>query len=161
FWRALFVSSDPTVAAVWGPLIGPVISMLSFVCSVGNVPLAVVLWNGGISFGGVISFIFADLIILPILNIYRKYYGGRTSLYLLGVSYVAMALAGFLVGGAFQLLGIAPAHHHVAVFETRPSWNYTTFLDIAFLLLMAVMAWRFLTTGGVRMLRAMRGPAGE
>jgi YHS domain-containing protein len=113
-----------------------------------------VLWNGGISFGGVISFIFADLIILPILNIYRKYYGGRTSLYLLGVSYIAMALAGFLIGGAFQLLGLAPTNHHVAVFETQPTWNYTTFLNIAFLVLMAVLAWRFVTTGGIEMLRA-------
>src|SRR5438874_3508521 len=130
------------------------ISMLSFICSVGNVPLAVVLWKGGISFGGVISFLFADLIILPILNIYRKYYGGRTSLYLLAVSYAAMALAGFLVGGAFQLLGLAPTNHHVSIFETQPSWNYTTFLDIAFVLLMAVMAWRFITTGGIEMLRA-------
>src|SRR5437588_6523874 len=161
FWQAFFLTGNPTLNEFWGPLVGPVISMLSFVCSIGNVPLAAVLWNGGISFGGVISFIFADLIILPILNIYRKYYGGRTSLYLLGVSYVAMALAGLLVELAFQALGIVPQHHHVAVFETRPSWNYTTFLDIAFLLLMAVMAWRFLTTGGVRMLRAMRGPAGE
>jgi hypothetical protein len=134
--------------------------MLSFVCSVGNVPLAVVLWNGGISFGGVISFIFADLIILPIINIYRKYYGGRMSLYLLAVSYAAMALAGFLIGGAFQLLGLAPTNHHVTVFETQPTWNYTTFLDIAFLILMALMAWRFVTTGGLEMLRAhARRPA--
>ena len=160
WWQAFFLTGHPTLNEFWGPLIGPVISMLSFVCSVGNVPLAVVLWNGGISFGGVISFIFADLIILPILNIHRKYYGGRTSLYLLGVSYAAMALAGFLVGGAFQLLGLAPTNHHVAVFETRPSWNYTTFLDIAFLILMAVLAWRFVTTGGIEMLRAhARRPA--
>jgi YHS domain-containing protein len=154
WWQAFFLTDHPTLNEFWGPLIGPVISMLSFVCSVGNVPLAAVLWNGGISFGGVISFIFADLIILPILNIYRKYYGGRMSLYLLGVSYLAMALAGFLVGGAFQLLGLAPTNHHVTVFETQPTWNYTTFLDIAFLILMAVMAWRFVTTGGVEMLRA-------
>src|SRR5207245_8953646 len=100
WWQAFFLTNHPVLNAFWGPLIGPVISMLSFVCSVGNVPLAVVLWNGGISFGGVISFIFADLIILPILNIYRKYYGGRTALYLLAVSYAAMALAGFLIGGA-------------------------------------------------------------
>jgi len=157
-WQAFFLTNHPALNEFWGPLVGPVISMLSFVCSVGNVPLAVVLWNGGISFGGVISFIFADLIILPILNIYRKYYGGRMALYLLAVSYVAMALAGFLVGGAFQLLGLAPTNHHVAVFETRPTWNYTTYLDIAFLVLMAVMAWRFLTTGGVNMLRAMARP---
>ena len=154
WWQAFFLTNNPTLNEFWGPLIGPVISMLSFVCSVGNVPLAVVLWNGGISFGGVISFIFADLIILPILNIYRKYYGGRMSLYLLGVSYAAMAIAGFLVGGAFQLLGLAPTNHHVTVFETQPTWNFTTFLDIAFLILMAVLAWRFFTTGGMEMLRA-------
>jgi len=158
-WQAFFLTNHPTLNEFWSPLIGPVISMLSFVCSVGNVPLAVVLWNGGISFGGVISFIFADLIILPILNIYRKYYGRRMSLYLLAVSYAAMALAGFLVGGAFQLLGLAPTNHHVTVFETQPSWNYTTFLDLAFLVLMAVMAWRFVTTGGMEMLRGhARGP---
>ncbi|HEV2028102.1 MAG TPA: permease [Candidatus Dormibacteraeota bacterium] len=153
-WQAFFLTNNPTLNEFWGPLVGPVISMLSFVCSVGNVPLAVVLWNGGISFGGVISFIFADLIILPILNIYRKYYGGRMSLYLLAVSYVAMALAGFVIGGAFQLLGLAPTNHHITVFETQPTWNYTSVLDIAFLLLMAVLAWRFVTTGGVEMLRA-------
>ena len=154
WWQAFFLTGNPTLNEFWSPLIGPVISMLSFVCSVGNVPLAAVLWNGGISFGGVISFIFADLIILPILNIYRKYYGGRMSLYLLAVSYAGMALAGFLVGGAFQLLGLAPTNHHVTVLETQPTWNYTTFLDIGFLLLMAVLAWRFVTTGGIDMLRA-------
>jgi uncharacterized membrane protein YraQ (UPF0718 family)/YHS domain-containing protein len=158
FWQAFFLTNHPTLNEFWGPLVGPVISMLSFVCSVGNVPLAVVLWNGGISFGGVISFIFADLIILPILNIYRKYYGGRMSLYLLAVSYAAMALAGFLVGGAFQVLGLAPTNHHVAVFETHPTWNYTTFLNLVFLVLMALMAWRFVKTGGMGMLRSMAVP---
>jgi hypothetical protein len=122
------------------------------------VPLAVVLWNGGISFGGVISFIFGDLIILPILNIYRKYYGARMSLYLLGASYVAMALAGFVIGAVFQLAGWVPTNHHVAVLETTPSWNYTTMLDIAFIVLMAVLAWRFFKTGGPDMVRAMSHP---
>ena len=158
FWQALFLTKDPALASVWGPVVGPVISMLSFVCSVGNVPLAVVLWNGGISFGGVISFIFADLIILPILNIYRKYYGGRTAIYLLVVSYLAMVVAGFAVGGLFQLLGWVPAHHFIAVFQTRPSWNYTTFLDIAVLALAALLGWRFLRTGGPEMLRMMEMP---
>ena len=153
WWQAFFLTGHPTLNAFWSPLIGPVISMLSFVCSVGNVPLAVVLWNGGISFGGVISFIFADLIILPILNIYRKYYGGTMSLYLLATSFVAIALAGFLIGGAFQLLGLAPTNHHVAVFDLRPAWNYTTFLDLGFLIVMAGLAWRFVTTGGIEMLR--------
>ncbi|HYS98066.1 MAG TPA: permease [Candidatus Dormibacteraeota bacterium] len=155
FWQTLFVSSDPTVAAVWGPIIGPVIAMLTFVCSVGNIPLAVVLWNGGISFGGVISFIFADLLIIPILNIYRKYYGGRTSLYLLVTSYGAMVLAGLVIGALFQVLGLVPTHHVIEAFQTRPSWNYTTILDFAALGLALILGWRFLRTGGLEMLKAM------
>src|SRR5881398_1060750 len=77
FWRTLFLEHHSTLAKFWGPLIGPAVAIISFVCSIGNVPLAAVLWNGGISFGGVLSFIFADLIILPILDIYRRYYGWR------------------------------------------------------------------------------------
>ncbi len=160
-WRAFFFTSNPAVNTFWGPLVGPFLSMISFVCSVGNVPLAVVLWNGGISFGGVISFIFADLIILPILNIYRKYYGGRMSLYLLVVSYAAMALAGFLIGLAFNLAGLAPAHFRVSALQAAPSWNYTSFLNIAFIVLIAGMGWRFLRTGGPDMLRAMARPPRE
>jgi YHS domain-containing protein len=80
------------------------------------------------------------------------------SLYLLAVSYAAMAVAGFVVGGAFQLFGLAPTNHHVSVFETHPTWNYTTFLDIVFLVLMALMAWRFVKTGGLEMLRSMAVP---
>ena len=158
FWQAFFLTGNATANEFWSPLVGPVISMLSFVCSVGNVPLAAVLWNGGISFGGVISFIFADLIILPIINIYRKYYGGRMSLYLLATSYVAMAAAGLLIGWLFQLLGLAPEHHHIAVFETAPSWNYTAVLNVVFLGVIALLAWRFMTTGGPAMLRAMSVP---
>jgi uncharacterized protein len=69
FWRAFFFAGHPLAAKLWGPLIGPVVAIISFVCSIGNVPLAVVLWKGGIRFGGVVAFIFADLIIDPILNI--------------------------------------------------------------------------------------------
>jgi len=159
WWQAFFLTNNPTLNEFWGPLVGPIISMLSFVCSVGNVPLAVVLWNGGISFGGVISFIFADLLIIPILNIYRKYYGARTSLYLLVTSYLAMAVAGFIIGELFQLLGLTPTHHFIAVFETRPSWNYNTFLDLAALALIALLGWRFLRTGGIEMLRMMEAPS--
>ncbi len=159
WWRTLFLTNQPTLNEFWGPFIGPVISLLSFVCSVGNVPLAVVLWNGGISFGGVIAFIFADLIIIPIITIHRKYYGWRTSLYLLAVSYIAMALAGLLIGALFQVLGLTPAHHRISVFETRPSWNYTTGLNFAFLILMAILAWRFISTGGIGMIRMMNRPA--
>jgi uncharacterized protein len=155
FWRAFFLTDHPVLSQVWGPLVGPVISMLSFVCSVGNVPLAAVLWNGGISFGGVVSFIFADLVILPILNIYRRYYGRRMSLYLLVVSYLSMALAGFLIGLVFTLTGLVPAHHAVKALQLAPQWNYTTFLNIAFLALIGVMGYRFLRTGGPEMLRMM------
>ena len=161
FWQALFLTRQPELSTVWDPIVAPIISLLSFVCSVGNIPLAVVLWNGGISFGGVISFIFADLIIIPILNIYRKYYGARMSLYLLVTSYVAMVLAGFVIGEVFQVLGLAPAHHFIAVFQTSPTWNFTTFLDIAALALIALLGWRFLRSGGVEMLRAMESPSGH
>jgi uncharacterized membrane protein YraQ (UPF0718 family) len=155
FWQGLFLTGDPNVNAFWGPIIAPLIALLSFVCSVGNVPLAVVLWNGGISFGGVISFIFADLIILPILDIYRRYYGWRTSLYLLVTSYAAMVLAGLVIGGIFHGLGLAPPHRQITVFQSGPAWNYTTYLNLAALALAAVLGWRFFRTGGVEMLRAM------
>ncbi|HEV2686732.1 MAG TPA: permease, partial [Actinomycetota bacterium] len=87
FWQSFFLVHHPVLAKIWGPLIGPAVSMASFVCSIGNVPLAAVLWNGGISFGGVVAFIFADLIILPILNIYRKYYGMKVTAFLFATFY--------------------------------------------------------------------------
>ena len=155
FWQGLFLTSHPGVNTFWGPVVAPLIAMLSFVCSVGNVPLAVVLWNGGIGFGGVITFIFADLLILPILDIYRRYYGWRTSLYLLVTSYAAMVVAGLAIGGVFQVAGLAPPHHEITIFQTGPTWDYTTFLNLAALALAAVLGWRFLRTGGVAMLRAM------
>jgi len=158
FWQTFFLTSHPVLSQVWGPLIGPVISLLSFVCSVGNVPLAAVLWNGGISFGGVIAFVFADLIIIPILDIYRKYFGGRMALYLLFVSYAAMALAGLAIGLLFQGLGIVPSHHQVTALVTGPTLNYTSVLNVIFLAIMALLGWRFLRTGGLEMLRMMEMP---
>jgi uncharacterized membrane protein YraQ (UPF0718 family) len=158
FWQTFFLTRNPTLAGVWGPLVGPVISMLSFVCSVGNVPLAAVLWKGGISFGGVISFIFADLIIIPILNIYRKYYGSRMSLYLLAVSYGTMAAAGFVIGLIFQVLGLTPTNRNITVFTATPTWNYTTVLNLIFLAVIAILGWRFVRTGGLEMLRMMNAP---
>src|SRR4030081_3470318 len=155
FWQSFFLTSHPVLSQVWGPLVGPVISMLSFVCSVGNVPLAAVLWNGGISFGGVIAFVFADLIIIPIIDIYRKYYGGRMALYLLAVSYIAMALAGLLIGLLFKLVGIVPAHHAVVALQSGPTLSYTSVLNVIFLGIMALLGWRFLRTGGMAMLRMM------
>src|SRR5205814_6325964 len=108
FWQSIFFDTHPTFAKLWGPLVGPLVAIFSFVCSIGNVPLAAVLWNGGISFGGVLAFIFADLLVLPILNVYRKYYGGRVSLFLLGTFYVAMVGAGLAVEVLFQAIGIVP-----------------------------------------------------
>ena len=157
FWRHLFLSGHPVLSKVWGPLIGPVISIVTFVCSIGNVPLAAVLWNGGISFGGVISFIFADLIILPILVIYRKYYGTRMMLFILASFYLTMALAGYAVELIFGGAGIVPTTRNAQVLTATVSWNYTTYLNIVFIALAIALVWRFFRTGGSMMLKMMGG----
>jgi uncharacterized membrane protein YraQ (UPF0718 family) len=160
FWQAFFLSGNPTLAKIEGPLVGPLVAIISFVCSVGNVPLAAVLWRGGISFGGVVSFIFADLIVLPILDIYRKYYGGRVALYILGTFYVTMAAAGYIVELVFGALGIIPTNRAVSAITAGPVWNYTAVLNIVFLLVASVLVVRFLRTGGPAMLRMMNTPEG-
>src|SRR3989440_2256486 len=158
FWNAFFFSNNPTIAKIEGPLVGPLVAIVSFVCSVGNVPLAAVLWRGGISFGGVVSFIFADLIILPILDIYRKYYGWKVMGYILLTFYVTMAAARYVVEFLFHALGIIPQdRRHAAITEGVPS-NYTSILNIVFLLLAAVLVIRFIRTGGIPMLRMMNTP---
>ncbi|SOB85248.1 permease [Streptomyces sp. 1331.2] len=157
FWQAFFFADHPLAGKLWGPLIGPLVAIASFVCSIGNVPLAVVLWNGGISFGGVVAFIFADLLILPILTIYRKYYGRRTALFLLGTFYTAMVLAGYAVELLFGGLGLIPDQRTAEVPMSGVEWNYTTWLNIAFLLLAAALLVRFFRTGGAAMLRMMGG----
>jgi uncharacterized membrane protein YraQ (UPF0718 family) len=160
FWQHLFLTGHPLAARLWGPLIGPVISLLSFVCSIGNVPLAAVLWHGGISFGGVVAFIFADLIIIPILVIYRRYYGTRMMLTLLGIFYATMAAGGYIVEFTFGGLGLIPAGRTAKVAETGISWNYTTVLNIVFLLLAGALLVRFFRSGGGPMLKMMGGSAG-
>jgi uncharacterized protein len=155
FWQAFFLEGSPTLAAIWGPLVGPLVAVLSFVCSIGNVPLAAILWNGGISFGGVMAFIFADLIVLPVLNIYRKYYSGRMSLFLLATFYVAMAAAGLIVELLFRLFGLVSEGRHARVVEASIQLNYTTLLNVVFLALATVLVWRFLKTGGPEMLKEM------
>jgi uncharacterized membrane protein YraQ (UPF0718 family) len=157
FWQHFFFTDHPTLSAVWGPIVGPVVAIASSVCSIGNVPLAAVLWNGGISFGGVVAFIFADLLILPILNIYRKYYGTAMMLTLLGTFYAAMVAAGYLVEIIFGTTGLTPSQHNATVMEAGISWNYTTWLNIVFLALAALLVARFVITGGIPMLRAMGG----
>ncbi|WP_310715900.1 permease [Streptomyces lydicus] len=157
FWRTFFFDGHPLAAKLWGPLVGPLVAIVSFVCSIGNVPLAVVLWKGGISFGGVIAFLFADLLILPILNIYRKYYGARTARFLLVTFYAAIVVAGYAVEFAFGALGLIPDRSAARLPTGGVSWNYTTWLNIAFLLLAAALVVRFLRTGGREMLRGMGG----
>ena len=159
FWRSVFLQHHGALATVWGPLIGPLVAIVSFVCSIGNVPLAAILWNGGISFGGVLAFIFADLIILPILDIYRRYYGRRMALFILATFYVAMAAAGLIVDLLFKPLGLERTVRNAKVVQAGVSLDYTTVLNIGFLALAAVLVWRFLQTGGLPMLRAMNAPA--
>jgi uncharacterized membrane protein YraQ (UPF0718 family) len=160
-WAQIFASHDPLLSKIIGPLLGPLISVVTFVCSVGNVPLAAVLWNGGASFGGVIAFIFADLIILPILDIYRRYYGLKVAAVLFALFYAAMALAGYLIELLFGAVGLIPTNRAVTVTEQGISWNYTSWLDIAALIVGSILLWRFLKSGGPEMLRMMEHPAGE
>jgi len=160
-WQRLFLTSDPALAAIWGPFIGPLISVVSFVCSIVHVPLAAVLWNGGIRFGGVLAFIFADLIVLPILNIYRKYYGWRMTAFLAVTFYVAMAGAALVVEAVFGALGLIPHDRTAQVVEASITLNYTTVLNIGFLALAAILVWRFLGTGGPEMLAMMDMTADE
>ncbi|MFF7634808.1 permease [Kitasatospora sp. NPDC008050] len=157
FWHGFFFAGHPVASKLWGPLVGPLVAMLSFVCSIGNVSLAVVLWKGGISFGGVVAFIFADLLILPILNIYRKYYGARMAGFLLATFYAAMVVAGYVVEFLFGGLGLVPDQRDARIPMAGVSWDYTSWLNIAFLLLAAVLVVRFLRTGGRAMLRMMGG----
>jgi uncharacterized membrane protein YraQ (UPF0718 family) len=157
FWKVFFLTDHPLLAGLWGPLVGPLVAVLSFVCSIGNVPLAVVLWNGGISFGGVIAFIYGDLLILPILNIYRKYYGLRVAAFLAATFYTAIVIAGYAVEALFGGLGLVPSERDKQVMHEAVSWNYTTWLNIVFLILAAALVVRFVRTGGVPMLRMMGG----
>lgn len=159
-WHTVFLTDHTLLSQLWGPIIGPLIAIASFVCSVGNVPLAAVLWNSGLSFGGVIAFLYADLLILPILAIYRKYYGTRMALLLLGTFYVATVGAGFLVELLFGATGLVPAERSAETLARGVEWNYTTWLNIAFGALAVILVVRAARTGGLAMVRGMTtGPA--
>ncbi len=155
FWQKFFLANHPTLAAIWGAFAGPLIAIASFTCSVGNVPLAAVLWKGGISFGGVASFIFGDLVILPILNIYRKYYGAKMTAFMAVTFYIAMVLAALAVEGLFQLAGWVPHARHTSVVDATITFNYTTILNIVFGMVFLVLTVVFFRTGGVEMMRMM------
>jgi uncharacterized membrane protein YraQ (UPF0718 family) len=133
-WKTLFLNGGPPfLQLVENAIIGPLIAIASFVCSIGNIPLASVLWSGGISFGGVVSFIYADLIVIPLILIYRKYYGTRPTLFILLAMFISMVAAGILVDLLFSALHLVPVGPRPknALSEAHFSWNYTTFLDLA------------------------------
>ncbi len=147
FWQTFFFTRSSTLSFLIGPLVGQFIAIISFVCSIGNVPLAAVLWRGGISFGGVISFLFADLLVLPILDIYRKYYGLKVMAYIVITFYLAMAFAGYSIEFLFTAFHIIPSDRNISLFSETISWNYTFFLNSIFLIVAVVLFWRFLKTG--------------
>lgn len=162
FWQSFFFTSSGFWAKVWGPIIGPIVSIFSFVCSIGNVPLAAVLWNGGISFGGVIAFIFADLLVIPILNIYRKYYGGAMTVFLAISSYVAMVIAGFLVEIIFDILHLIPTQRNALIFTKGIGFDYTSVLNVIFIIIGGILVYRYFKTGGPEMMKMMnKAPEGE
>jgi uncharacterized protein len=161
WWQSLFLEDHATLAKFWGPVIGPIVAVISFVCSIGNVPLAAVLWNGGISFGGVLAFIFADLIVLPILDIYRKYYGWKMAGFLLASFYATMVGAGLIVEFVFDGLNLIPSERKAKVVEASVALDYKTVLNIVFLGLALVLVWRYFRRGGgLAMLRMMGKPTG-
>jgi uncharacterized protein len=158
-FEAAFLEDAPAaVRTVENVLIGPLIAVLSFVCSVGNIPLAAILWAGGISFAGVIAFIYADLITLPILLIYRKYYGSRFALKLTALMFAAIVAAALLIDLAFSAAGLVP--------ETRPSiesitdrgisLNYTAVLNSVFTLVAAALTWLTVRRGATDPVCGMR-----
>ena len=141
FWNAVFLHGHGSLTMIENAIVGPFVAIISFVCSIGNVPLAAALWKDGISFGGVVAFIFADLISLPLLFVYRKLYGGRLTLRLLGVFWLVMSVAGLLTELIANAAGIIPQTRPASIAPEHLSWNYTTILNIVFLFVLAAIYW--------------------
>ncbi len=142
-WSALFVQGHGFWTSLENALVGPLIAIVSFVCSIGNVPLAAALWHGGIAFGGVISFLFADLITFPLLLIYRRYYGTRLMLRMLAIFWAVMSTAGLATEGIFHLAGLVPTDRSTVVTSEHISFNYTTILNVVFLVLFGLLYWTY------------------
>ncbi|MGD0311219.1 MAG: permease [Acidimicrobiales bacterium] len=142
-WNVVFLHGHGFWTSLENVVVGPFIAIISFVCSIGNVPLAASLWAGGISFGGVISFIFADLITFPLLLIYRRYYGGRLTLRMLAVFWAVMSAAGLITGGIFTAAGLVPARRTTEIAPAHFSWDYTTYLNLVFLALFGLLYWAY------------------
>lgn len=138
-WHVLFVQGHGAWSDIENALVGPVIAFASFVCSIGNVPLAAALWHGGISFGGVVSFVFADLVAAPLVLIYRRYYGTALTLRLIAVLGMAMAAAGLAVGALFSWAGLVPGTRPAHVVPLRVTWDATTVLNIVGLVVVATL----------------------
>ncbi len=134
WWAAVFLQGSSSWLQVpVNAVIGPIVAVLSFVCSIGNVPLAAVLWSSGISFGGVLAFLYADLIVLPLLDVYRRYYGWRMAAYIGAIFLVTMMLAGLLMDLLFTALGLVPTtNHNIRAEMTHFSLNYTFWLNLLF-----------------------------
>jgi YHS domain-containing protein/uncharacterized membrane protein YraQ (UPF0718 family) len=143
FWNTLFLQGHGFWTSLENVIVGPFIAMISFVCSVGNVPLAAALWKGGISFGGVISFIFADLIALPLLLIYRRYYGWQLMVRMLAVFWLVMSAAGLITEGLFRAAHLVPTDRSTEIVADRIQWNYTTILNIIFLAIFVLQYWTY------------------
>jgi uncharacterized protein len=142
-WNAVFLHGHGFWTSAENVVVGPFVAIVSFVCSIGNVPLAAALWRGGISFGGVVTFIFADLITFPLLLIYRRYYGTRLMLRMLALFWLVMSVAGLITEGIFRGAGLVPATRPKLIAPDRFSWNYTTYLNIVFLVLFGVLYWAY------------------
>jgi uncharacterized membrane protein YraQ (UPF0718 family)/YHS domain-containing protein len=142
-WHSVFATGHGFWSSLQNVIVGPFIAIISFVCSIGNVPLAAALWKGGISFGGVISFIFADLIAFPLLMIYRRYYGWRLMWRMLIVFWALMSTAGLITEGIFTAAGLVPTVRPTTVAPAHFEWNYTTYLNIVFLALFGVLYWLY------------------
>ncbi len=150
WWSTLFLSPGTSAGggaafavALENAVVGPLIAILSFVCSVGNIPLAAVLWAGGISFGGVVAFIFADLVTIPMLLVYRRYYGWRATAVYAGLLLLSMVIVALVVDGLFVALDLVPVPPSVATFDERSyfAWDYTAWLNLVFLPLGAALFW--------------------
>lgn len=142
-WNVLFMHGHGAWTDIENAIVGPIIAFLSFVCSIGNVPLAAALWKGGISFGGVVSFIFADLLAAPLILIYRRYYGAKLTLRLVGLFWAVMAGAGLIVEGIFSAVGLIPHHRPTRIVSTSFQWNYTSILNVVFLAIFAYLYWLY------------------
>jgi hypothetical protein len=133
FFNQLFITDAPdAIRLLENVIVGPIVAVLSFVCSVGNIPLAAILWAGGISFSGVMAFIYADLIVIPIVLIYRKFYGWNVTWRMVSIMFVTMVLAALAVDGIFSGAGIVPTHRPSidSITSRGIEWNYTTALNI-------------------------------